>query len=226
MSKPKTPLVKLTNCSIRPQSENQAKYLETIDQNFITFGIGPAGTGKTYLAVAKAIEALISGEYNKIILSRPAVEAGEKIGFLPGTLQEKMEPFMAPLFDALNVNWQDGAIESMLDKKLIEVVPVAYMRGRTFLHSFIIVDEAQNLSREQMKMVLTRFGEGSKMVVTGDPTQCDLPKNVESGLRLAEQICNHGTEGVSMVKLDAVEDVRRHMVVANILKTMKELGYD
>ncbi len=217
--------IKLSTCTISPQSENQSLYLDTIDSNFITFGIGPAGTGKTFLAVAKAIESLINGNVSRIILSRPAVEAGEKIGFLPGTFHEKMEPFLAPLYDALNVNWQDSAIEMMISKKEIEIVPVGYMRGRTFMHSFIIVDEAQNLTKEQLKMVLTRFGEGSKMVITGDPTQCDLPRHVESCMYSAEKICEYGTEGVDMVKLNAIEDIRRHQVVANIIQTMEKIGY-
>lgn len=218
--------IKLPNCTIEAKSENQSTYLDTIDSNYITFGVGQAGTGKSILAITKAIESLLEGNVNKIVLSRPAVEAGENLGFLPGSLQEKMDPFMAPLYDALNLNWQDGVIEKMMNKGEIEIVPVGYMRGRTFMHSFIILDEAQNMTEKQLKLALTRFGEGSKMVVTGDPAQCDLPRNAKSCLQMATDICDHGTEGVAMVKLDSMEDIQRHPVVANILQTLQDTGYD
>jgi len=170
--------------TIRPKTANQKKYVDAIDTNTITFGIGPAGSGKTYLAMAKAIQALQAKQVNRIILTRPAVEAGERLGFLPGTLHEKIDPYLRPLFDALHDMIDQDAIPRLMSSGVIEVAPLAYMRGRTLNDAFIILDEAQNTTGEQMKMFLTRLGFGSKMVVTGDVTQVDLPNNSQSGIYL------------------------------------------
>ena len=167
--------------TIRPKTANQKSYVEAISENTITFGIGPAGTGKTYLAMAKAVAALQAREINRIILTRPAVEAGEHLGFLPGTLTEKIDPYLRPLFDALHDMLDQDAIPRLMQSGVIEVAPLAYMRGRTLNDSFIILDEAQNTTPEQMKMFLTRLGFGSKMVITGDVTQIDLPNGKNSG---------------------------------------------
>ena len=170
--------------SIRPKTLNQKRYVDSIDKHTITFGIGPAGTGKTYLAMAKAVQALQSKQVNRIILTRPAVEAGERLGFLPGTLSEKIDPYLRPLYDALHDMIDPETIPKLLAAGTIEVAPLAYMRGRSLNDSFIILDEAQNTSPEQMKMFLTRLGFGSKIVVTGDVTQVDLPSGTKSGLRV------------------------------------------
>ena len=181
--------------SIRPKTLNQKRYVDSIDKHTITFGIGPAGTGKTYLAMAKAVQALQAKKVNRIILTRPAVEAGERLGFLPGTLSEKIDPYLRPLYDALHDMVDPDSIPKLLAAGTIEVAPLAFMRGRSLNDSFIILDEAQNTSPEQMKMFLTRLGFGSKIVVTGDVTQVDLPGGMKSGLRVVEGI------------LDEVEDV-------------------
>nr|WP_237448393.1 PhoH family protein [Nocardioides flavescens] len=201
--------------SIRPKTLNQKRYVDAIDKHTITFGIGPAGTGKTYLAMAKAVQALQSKNVNRIILTRPAVEAGERLGFLPGTLSEKIDPYLRPLYDALHDMIDPETIPKLLAAGTIEVAPLAYMRGRTLNDSFIILDEAQNTTPEQMKMFLTRLGFGSKIVVTGDVTQVDLPGGTKSGLRVVEEILD-GVEDLSFNRLSA-QDVVRHRLVGKIV---------
>jgi phosphate starvation-inducible PhoH-like protein len=206
--------------TIRPKTANQKKYVDAIDENTITFGIGPAGTGKTYLAMAKAVAALQAKKVNRIILTRPAVEAGEKLGFLPGTLSEKIDPFLRPLFDALHDMIDVDSIPRLMQTGVIEVAPLAYMRGRTLNDSFIILDEAQNTTPEQMKMFLTRLGFGSKMVITGDVTQVDLPNGVRSGLRIITDILQD-VEDISFMELTA-EDVVRHRLIGDIVKAYEK----
>ena len=186
--------------TIRPKTLNQKRYVDAIDKHTIVFGIGPAGTGKTYLAMAKAVQALQSKNVNRIILTRPAVEAGERLGFLPGTLNEKIDPYLRPLYDALHDMLDPETIPKLIAAGTIEVAPLAYMRGRTLNDAFIILDEAQNTSPEQMKMFLTRLGFGSQMVVTGDVTQVDLPTGTRSGLRIVQDILD-GIEDVSFNRL-------------------------
>ncbi len=206
--------------SIRPKTLNQKRYVDSIDKHTITFGIGPAGTGKTYLAMAKAVQALQSKNVNRIILTRPAVEAGERLGFLPGTLSEKIDPYLRPLYDALHDMIDPDSIPKLLAAGTIEVAPLAYMRGRTLNDSFIILDEAQNTSPEQMKMCLTRLGFGSKNVVTGDVTQVDLPGGTLSGLRVIEGILD-GVEDISFNRLTS-HDVVRHKLVGRIVAAYDE----
>ena len=206
--------------TIRPKTANQKKYVDAIEDNTITFGIGPAGTGKTYLAMAKAVAALQAKKVNRIILTRPAVEAGEKLGFLPGTLSEKIDPFLRPLFDALHDMIDVDSIPRLMQTGVIEVAPLAYMRGRTLNDSFIILDEAQNTTPEQMKMFLTRLGFGSKMVITGDVTQVDLPNGVRSGLRIITDILQD-VEDISFMELTA-EDVVRHRLIGDIVKAYEK----
>ena len=201
--------------TIRPKTSNQKKYVDAIDSNTITFGIGPAGSGKTYLAMAKAVQSLQAKKVNRIILTRPAVEAGERLGFLPGTLHEKIDPYLRPLFDALHDMIDQDAIPRLMNSGIIEVAPLAYMRGRTLNDAFIILDEAQNTTAEQMKMFLTRLGFGSKMVVTGDITQIDLPNNSPSGLKIVQDILN-AVEDISFIHLTA-EDVVRNRLVSEIV---------
>lgn len=201
--------------TIRPKTSNQKKYVDAIDSNTITFGIGPAGSGKTYLAMAKAVQSLQSKQVNRIILTRPAVEAGERLGFLPGTLHEKIDPYLRPLFDALHDMLDQDAIPRLMNSGIIEVAPLAYMRGRTLNDAFIILDEAQNTTAEQMKMFLTRLGFGSKMVVTGDITQVDLPNNSQSGLRIVQDILNK-VQDIEFINLTA-EDVVRNRLVGEIV---------
>ncbi|MCQ2080050.1 MAG: PhoH family protein [Lachnospiraceae bacterium] len=201
---------------IKPKTIGQQKYVDAINNNMIVFGIGPAGTGKTYLAMAMAITAFKNGEVERIILTRPAIEAGEKLGFLPGDLQSKIDPYLRPLYDAL---YQIMGAESFLknmEKGLIEVAPLAYMRGRTLDNAYIILDEAQNTTPSQMKMFLTRIGFGSKVVVTGDSTQKDLPRDVKSGLEIATKVLSK-VEGIEFVKLSS-KDVVRHPLVQKIVK--------
>ncbi|MFS3128860.1 PhoH family protein [Nocardioides sp. Bht2] len=201
--------------TIRPKTLNQKRYVDAIDANTITFGIGPAGTGKTYLAMAKAVQALQKKNVNRIILSRPAVEAGEKLGFLPGTLTEKIDPYLRPLYDALHDMIDPDSIAKLLAAGTIEVAPLAFLRGRSLNDSFIILDEAQNTTPEQMKMFLTRLGFGSKIVVTGDVTQVDLPGGTKSGLRVIEGILD-GVDDISFNRLTN-HDVVRHRLVGEIV---------
>ncbi len=201
--------------TIRPKTLNQKRYVDAIDNHTIVFSIGPAGTGKTYLAMAKAVKALQAKEVNRIILTRPAVEAGERLGFLPGTLYEKIDPYLRPLYDALHDMLDPDTIPRLTAAGTIEIAPLAYMRGRTLNDSFIILDEAQNTSPEQMKMFLTRLGFGSRIVVTGDVTQVDLPAGQQSGLRLVQDILD-GVEDVYFSRLTS-HDVVRHKLVADIV---------
>lgn len=201
--------------TIRAKTLNQKRYVDAIDDHTIVFGIGPAGTGKTYLAVAKAVQALQSKQINRIILTRPAVEAGERLGFLPGTLSEKIDPYLRPLYDALHDMIEPDKIPRLMTSGTIEVAPLAYMRGRTLNDAFIILDEAQNTTPEQMKMFLTRLGFGSTMVITGDTTQVDLPGGVRSGLQIVQEILS-GVEDVAFCKLSS-QDVVRHRLVADIV---------
>ena len=200
--------------SIRPKTAGQKEYVESIDKNTIVFGIGPAGTGKTYLAMAKAVQALQRKEVSRIILTRPAVEAGERLGFLPGTLSEKIDPYLRPLFDALHEMLDPDAVPRMIATGTIEVAPLAYMRGRTLNDSFIILDEAQNTTAEQMKMFLTRLGFNSKMVITGDITQVDLQGGV-SGLRVASRVLAN-VDDVHFSQMSS-SDVIRHPLVGKIV---------
>jgi len=201
---------------LAPKTVNQRRYLEAIERNDLVFGVGPAGTGKTYLAVAMAVSALMNKQVARIILTRPAVEAGERLGFLPGTLQEKVDPYLRPLYDALYDMLDSERVEKLLERNTIEVAPIAFMRGRTLNDSFIILDEAQNSTSEQMKMVLTRQGFNSKMVVNGDVTQIDLPNGRRSGLIDAVEVLR-GVEGISFVQFDD-KDVVRHTLVQRIVK--------
>jgi phosphate starvation-inducible protein PhoH and related proteins len=201
--------------SIRPKTLNQKRYVDAIDKNTIVFSVGPAGTGKTYLAVAKAVQALQAKAVNRIILTRPAVEAGERLGFLPGTLSEKIDPYLRPLYDALHDMMEPSSIPRLMTEGTIEVAPLAYMRGRTLNDAFIILDEAQNTSPEQMKMFLTRLGFGSKMVVTGDITQIDLPGGTDSGLKVVRNILVD-IDDVHFTQLTS-RDVVRHRLVSDIV---------
>lgn len=200
--------------SIRPKTTGQKSYVEAIDRNTIVFGIGPAGTGKTYLAMAKAVQALQRKEVSRIILTRPAVEAGERLGFLPGTLSEKIDPYLRPLFDALHEMLDPDSVPKLIATGTIEVAPLAYMRGRTLNDSFIILDEAQNTTGEQMKMFLTRLGFNSKMVITGDITQIDLPGGA-SGLTIASKVLD-AVDGIHFARMSS-KDVIRHPLVGQIV---------
>lgn len=202
--------------TIRPKTANQKRYVDAIDDHTITFGIGPAGTGKTYLAMAMAVAALQAKKINRIILTRPAVEAGEHLGFLPGTLSEKIDPYLRPLFDALHDMIDIDSIPRLMQSGIIEVAPLAYMRGRTLNDAFVILDEAQNTTPEQMKMFLTRLGFGSKMVVTGDVTQIDLPNAQNSGLKVVRDILKD-IDDIAFMELTA-EDVVRHRLIGDIVK--------
>ncbi len=206
--------------SIRPKTINQKHYVDAIDRHTITFGIGPAGTGKTYLAMAKAVQALQAKHVNRIILTRPAVEAGESLGYLPGTLSEKIDPYLRPLYDALHDMIDPDSIPKLIAAGTIEVAPLAYMRGRSLNDSFIILDEAQNTTPEQMKMFLTRLGFGSKIVVTGDVTQVDLPTGAKSGLRIIEGILDE-VDDISFNRLTS-NDVVRHRLVGKIVAAYDE----
>ncbi len=197
--------------TVQPKSINQRRYLEAIEKNDMVFSVGPAGTGKTYLAVAMAISALVSKRVNRIILARPAVEAGERLGFLPGTLQEKVDPYLRPLYDALYDMLEPEKVDKYLEKNIIEIAPIAFMRGRTLNDSFIILDEAQNTTPEQMKMFLTRMGFNSKAVITGDITQIDLPASKKSGMVEAMEILRE-VDGISFVRFDETDVVRHHLV--------------
>jgi phosphate starvation-inducible PhoH-like protein len=201
--------------TIRPKTLNQKRYVDAIDEHTIVFGIGPAGTGKTYLGMAKAVQALQTKQVNRIILTRPAVEAGERLGYLPGTLSEKIDPYLRPLYDALHDMVDPESIPRLMAAGTIEVAPLAYMRGRTLNDAFVILDEAQNTTAEQMKMFLTRLGFGSKIVVTGDVTQVDLPGGAQSGLKIVREILD-GVEDVHFSNLTSA-DVVRHRLVGDIV---------
>jgi len=205
---------------VTARGPNQKRYIEAIEENDLVFGIGPAGTGKTYIAVAMAIQFLMSKRVNRIILARPAVEAGEKLGFLPGDLQDKVDPYLRPLYDALFDLMDYERVTKFLEKRVIEVAPLAFMRGRTLADAFIILDEAQNTTSEQMKMFLTRIGFGSKAVITGDVTQIDLPSGRKSGLVEAQRVVN-GIEGIVFIHFDE-RDVVRHHLVQMIVKAYDE----
>ncbi len=205
-----------TKRSVQPRSPNQRKYVEAIETNDMVFGLGPAGTGKTYLAVAMAVSALLAKKVSRIILVRPAVEAGERLGFLPGSLQEKVDPYLRPLYDALYDLLDPVKVDKMLETNVIEVAPLAFMRGRTLNDAFIIMDEAQNTTNEQMKMFLTRLGNASKAVITGDLTQIDLPNPKKSGLFEAMRVLD-GVEGIKFCHFEDV-DVVRHQLVQRIVR--------
>jgi phosphate starvation-inducible PhoH-like protein len=208
-------VIKTPRMMIQARGDHQQGYLKTIRENVLNFGVGPAGTGKTYLAVACAVEALMRDEVSRILLVRPAVEAGEKLGFLPGDLSQKIDPYLRPLYDALNDMLGSEQVEKMIERNIIEVAPLAYMRGRTLSHCYIILDESQNTTREQMKMFLTRIGFGSKAVVTGDITQVDLPRGVQSGLRHVLEVLE-GIEGIGLIHF-ANSDVVRHPMVQKVV---------
>jgi phosphate starvation-inducible PhoH-like protein len=208
------------NTKVAPKTVNQKLYVDSIRENTVTFGIGPAGTGKTFLAVAMAAAALVEGEVRRIILTRPAVEAGESLGFLPGDLQAKVDPYLRPLFDALYDMLDPDRVNGYFDRGVIEVAPLAFMRGRTLNDAFVILDEAQNTTPEQMKMFLTRLGFNSKMVVTGDVTQIDLPKERQSGLVVVREILD-GIDDVSFVRFGGA-DVVRHRLVQRIVAAYGE----
>ena len=211
--------IKTPKKSIIPRGENQKTYINNIQTNEINFGIGPAGTGKTYLAVAAAVDALLNEKVDRIILIRPAVEAGEKLGFLPGDLSQKVDPYLRPLYDALYDMLGTEKTEKLIANGIVEIAPLAYMRGRTLNNSFIIVDESQNTTKEQMKMVLTRMGFGSSLVINGDITQIDLPKNINSGLSHAIKVLQ-GTKGIGFTTFSS-DDVVRHPLVKKIIDAYK-----
>jgi len=208
--------IQTRNRVISPRSTNQADYLQAMENHDLVFGLGPAGTGKTYLAVAKGVELLVGGVVDRIILSRPAVEAGEQLGFLPGNMREKIDPYLRPLYDALYDMLPDQQVEKRLESGEIEVAPLAFMRGRTLSNAFVILDEAQNTTAVQMKMFLTRLGENARMVITGDLSQVDLPRGTRSGLRDASETLK-GVKGLKFVEFTSA-DVVRHPLVSRIVK--------
>ena len=205
---------------INPRTKNQASFIEAMNMHEMVFGLGPAGTGKTFLAVAKAVAMMLEGKCEKIILTRPAVEAGENLGFLPGDLKEKIDPYLRPLYDALYEMLPSDEVAKKLERQEIEIAPLAYMRGRTLMHSFVILDEAQNTTAMQMKMFLTRLGEGSRMVINGDLSQTDLPHGVQSGLEDAINVVKNIPE-IKIVEFDE-KDVVRHGLVSKIVKAYDE----
>ena len=206
---------------VAPKTVNQMRFVDSIRSSTITFGVGPAGTGKTFLAVAMAAAALARHEVNRIILTRPAVEAGERLGFLPGDLMAKVDPYLRPLFDALHDMLDPEKVSQYLERGVIEIAPLAFMRGRTLNDSFVILDEAQNTTPEQMKMFLTRLGFGSRMVVTGDVTQVDLPREQQSGLIVVGEVLGSSIEGIEFLRFGA-EDVVRHKLVQRIVEAYDE----
>ena len=209
-------LIRTKKCTVKPRGINQQRYVRAVQTQDINFGIGPAGTGKTYLAVACAVEALLKDEVERILLVRPAVEAGEKLGFLPGDLAQKVDPYLRPLYDALYEMLGFETVDKLIERNVIEVAPLAYMRGRTLNNAFVILDESQNTTREQMKMFLTRIGFGSTAVINGDPSQIDLPRGQASGLRHAMQVLEH-VSGISFTVFTA-KDVVRHPLVQRIVE--------
>lgn len=209
-------LIRTKKCTIKPRGLNQQRYVRAVQKHDINFGIGPAGTGKTYLAVACAVEALLKNEIERILLVRPAVEAGEKLGFLPGDLAQKVDPYLRPLYDALFEMLGFDTVGKLMERGVIEVAPLAFMRGRTLNNSFVILDESQNTTREQMKMFLTRIGFGTTAVITGDPTQIDLPRGMASGLRHAIEVLDNVT-GISFTHFTS-KDVVRHPIVQRIVE--------
>jgi phosphate starvation-inducible PhoH-like protein len=219
---PATLFVTQRGKEIRPRTAGQHAFCTSIAKNTLTFGVGPAGTGKTFLAIVMAVRALKEREVSRIVLSRPAVEAGEKLGFLPGDLKEKVDPYLRPLYDALGESLDDATVAKYLERGVIEVAPLAYMRGRTLSDAYVILDEAQNTSREQLKMFLTRLGSGSKMIVSGDVTQIDLPRGAQSGLVEAERLFT-GIEGVGIVRMTET-DIVRHPLVARLVAAYQRAG--
>ena len=217
-------VVKLRKTQIYPKSQHQNAYLESIEKFDVNFGVGPAGTGKTYLAVAKAVEALEQEQVSRLVLTRPAVEAGEKLGFLPGDLAQKVDPYLRPVYDALYEMLGFDKVEKLITRHVIEVAPLAYMRGRTLNHSFVILDEAQNTTPQQMKMFLTRVGFGSRAVITGDVTQTDLPNHQSSGLKQVINILQN-VDGLGFSYFSA-QDVVRHPLVQNIVKAYEKFESD
>ncbi len=215
-------VIKLKRLSVVPKTLNQKRYLQAIDAHPITFGIGPAGTGKTYLAMAMALRELLEGRVERIILTRPAVEAGEALGFLPGELQEKILPYLTPLYDAMNDMIGKEQTLQLVERGIIEIAPLAYMRGRTLANAFVVLDEAQNTTHEQMMMFLTRLGDGSRMVVTGDITQIDLPRSKQSGLKEAARILKN-IEPIRLFYFDG-QDVVRHPLVQDIINAYARNG--
>ncbi|WP_269539278.1 PhoH family protein [Cerasicoccus fimbriatus] len=213
-------IIRLRKASIVPKTINQKRYLQFIQKNDVVFGIGPAGTGKTYLAMAAALYALQEGDVKRIIITRPAVEAGEALGFLPGELEQKLDPYLRPIYDAMFDMLGKTDAEKMREKGLIEIAPLAYMRGRTLSDAYVILDEAQNTTHEQMMMFLTRLGEGSKMIITGDITQVDLPRSKMSGLKQAVQILAN-IKGIKLFYFDAM-DVVRHPLVSRIIQAYEK----
>jgi len=218
---PKTLFTTQRGKEVRPKTEGQRRFVDAVEANTLTFGIGPAGTGKTFLAMVMAVRALRAREVSKIILSRPAVEAGEKLGFLPGDLKEKVDPYLRPLYDALAELLDDAVSAKFVDRGTIEVAPLAYMRGRTLADAYVILDEAQNATREQLKMFLTRLGSNSKMIVNGDATQIDLPRGVHSGLLDVPRLFA-GIDDIGIVELDET-DVVRHPLVGKIIGAYSRL---
>ena len=219
---PQTLFVTQRGKEIRPKTAGQRAFVASIAKNTLTFGIGPAGTGKTFLAIVMAVRALKEREVSRIVLSRPAVEAGEKLGFLPGDLKEKVDPYLRPLYDALGESLDDATVGKYLERGVIEVAPLAYMRGRTLSDAYVILDEAQNASREQLKMFLTRLGSGSKMIVSGDVTQIDLPRGAQSGLAEVERIFS-GIDDVGIVRLNE-SDIVRHPLIAKLVAAYQRAG--